>query len=120
MEESPLNGLCRVWSVSMINDHTRTEEKKKQKGDKITQAFIFQPNISVKRTVTSIDWSPKVGELLMVVDCVDINSCKITWDNVIKGIGNAFHSIECLIDVNFLQSSFFFQEKTSCCQMTML
>ena len=47
----------------------------------------------------------------MVVECVDINSCNITWDNVIKGIGNAFHSIECLIDVNFLQSSFVFQEK---------
>lgn len=34
---------------------------KKQKGDKITQQFIFQPNMQVKRAVTSMDWSPKVS-----------------------------------------------------------
>ena len=27
---------------------------------KITQQFIFQPNVLVKRAVTSMDWSPKV------------------------------------------------------------
>jgi dynein intermediate chain len=36
------------------------------KRDKITQAFVFQPNKQIKRSVTSIDWSPKVGELLLV------------------------------------------------------
>lgn len=35
---------------------------KKQKGDKITQQFIFQPNMHIKRAVTSMDWSPKVSE----------------------------------------------------------
>lgn len=38
---------------------------KKQKGDKITQQFIFQPNIPMKRAVTSIDWSPKVSVLVI-------------------------------------------------------
>ena len=39
---------------------------KQQKGAKIQQQFIFQPNVQTKRTVTSMDWSPKVGELLLV------------------------------------------------------
>ena len=37
---------------------------KKQKGDKITQQFIFQPNVQIKRAVTSMDWSPKVSKVL--------------------------------------------------------
>lgn len=35
---------------------------KKQKGDKITQQFIFQQNVQMKRAVTSMDWSPKVSD----------------------------------------------------------
>ena len=35
---------------------------KKQKGDKITQQFIFQQNLHMKRAVTSMDWSPKVSQ----------------------------------------------------------
>lgn len=38
----------------------------KKKKEKITQQFMFQPNNHLKRSVTSMDWSPKVGELLMV------------------------------------------------------
>lgn len=43
---------------------------KKQKGDKITQQFIFQPNMHIKRAVTSMDWSPKVRHFTLVVDTV--------------------------------------------------
>ena len=43
---------------------------KKQKGDKITQQFIFQPNMHIKRAVTSMDWSPKVSQVLWVLDLI--------------------------------------------------
>lgn len=55
----------------VVGDFFADEEEeealyKKQKGDKISQQFVFQPTVNVKRAVTSMDWSPKVGELLMV------------------------------------------------------
>lgn len=48
------------------NEDDEAATNKYKKGDKITQQFIFQPNVLVKRAVTSMDWSPKVAELLMV------------------------------------------------------
>jgi hypothetical protein len=48
------------------DDEENQQKLLSNKGDKITQAFMFQPNKHLKRTVTSMDWSPKVGELLLV------------------------------------------------------
>lgn len=53
-----------VGDFFIEEDEERTA--KKQRGDKITNNFVFQPNIQMKRAVTSIDWSPKVSELLLV------------------------------------------------------
>mmetsp|Transcript_2586 Transcript_2586/g.4338 ORF Transcript_2586/g.4338 Transcript_2586/m.4338 type:complete len:213 (+) Transcript_2586:321-959(+) len=39
---------------------------KKSKKEKVTQQFVFQPNVQMKRAVNSIDWSPTVGELMLV------------------------------------------------------
>ena len=36
------------------------------RGEKLTQGFAFQPNVAVKRAVTSMDWSPKHTELMLV------------------------------------------------------
>lgn len=54
----------------VVGDFFKEEEDSQQKmhnkRDKVTQAFVFQPNKNLKRTVTSMDWSPKHGELLLV------------------------------------------------------
>lgn len=42
------------------NEEDEAATNKYKKGEKITQQFIFQPNVLVKRAVTSMDWSPKV------------------------------------------------------------
>lgn len=39
---------------------------KKSKKDKVTQQFVFQQNVQIKRAVNSIDWSPSVNELVLV------------------------------------------------------
>lgn len=41
------------------------DEKVKFKKDKVTQQFVFQPQVQMKRAVNSIDWSPAVPELLL-------------------------------------------------------
>ena len=42
------------------------EKRNRMKNDKISQAFVFQPAKNLKRMVTSMDWSPTVGELILV------------------------------------------------------
>lgn len=48
------------------DDDDENEKKKVVKGEKITQQFIFQPNVNVKRTVTCMDWSPKVSGVVIL------------------------------------------------------
>lgn len=52
----------------VVGDYFKDEEEVQVvvKGDKLTHSLIFQQNKQMKRTVTSIDWSPKVSELLLV------------------------------------------------------
>jgi hypothetical protein len=58
-------------NFDVIGDFFAEEEDdanlgQQNKREKIAQAFIFAPNQHLKRMVTSMDWSPKVSELIMV------------------------------------------------------
>lgn len=64
--ERALNQEFDIMGEYFENEDDEAATNKYKKGDKITQQFIFQPNVLVKRAVTSMDWSPKVAELLMV------------------------------------------------------
>ena len=49
-------------------DDSETEEDQTRnvvRGDKITKMFTFREKEKLQRTVSSIDWSPKVNELLL-------------------------------------------------------
>ena len=55
-----LNQEFDIMGEYFENEEDEAATNKYKKGEKITQQFIFQPNVLVKRAVTSMDWSPKV------------------------------------------------------------
>lgn len=58
--ERALNQEFDIMGEYFDNEEDEAAINKHKKGEKITQQFIFQPNVLVKRAVTSMDWSPKV------------------------------------------------------------
>lgn len=65
--ERALDQEFDVIADFFADDDDENEKKKVVKGEKITQQFVFQPNIQVKRAVTCMDWSPKVSIVAFAV-----------------------------------------------------